>query len=115
MRGIPHDERYGGDIMYSWDIATIDAYKPIQDHKGWKKCKVCKEIPRIWEFNNGSHAKCRCSYKYDESRASSESILSYVKRNNGSALNYDHDGLRKAWNKFIETGESQNKLPEGQW
>lgn len=103
------------EYIHGWEHAVINAYEPIQYHKGWKKCKRCHEIPRIWEFNNGNNAKCRCGDLYDPAPAISESILSYVKRNNGSALDYDHDALRKAWNKYVEIGEKQTELPEGQW
>jgi hypothetical protein len=104
------------EYIHSWEHAVIDAYKPMPYHKGWKKCKRCHEIPRIWEFNNGNNAKCRCSNKYDEAQAVSESVLSYIKRHKGSALHYQgEEELRLAWNKYVETGEKQTKLPEGQW
>jgi hypothetical protein len=95
-----------------WDL--IEAYKPLASVKGWKKCKYCKCFPRVWEFNNGSFAGCKCNKKYTDSKVRSESILSYITRNNGSALNYPHDGLRKAWNHFIITNEIIN-LPKNQW
>lgn len=103
--------------MYAWNVAVTDAYEPIQYHKGWKKCLVCKEIPRIWIFDNGNFASCRCRYMYDPPQARAESIMSYVVRNNGSLVGHEdsQESLRKVWNKYIETGEEQINLPDGQW
>lgn len=78
-------------------------------------CKKCNEFPRVWEFNNGSTARCCCpDGLYTESPARAESIGSVVKRTGGFA-EYSRDGLRLAWNKFVETGQEQNKLIDGQW
>lgn len=103
--------------MYSWKEACNDAYEPIKYHKGWKKCKVCNEIPRLWIFDNGSYANCRCYYRWSETPVQVESILSYVKRNNGYLGDFvkSEERLRLAWNEFVKTGEFQNKLLEGRW
>ena len=98
-----------------WPFHAIDAYKPVPEDEDWKPCPNCEVVPRIWQFNNGEHATCWCTELYEESQARAESVLSFMKRNNGSLLNYDGDALRKAWNRYVETGETQNQLPEGQW
>ena len=96
-----------------WDL--IDAFKPLESVKGWKKCKTCGKFPRVWEFNNGSFADCKCGQKYKDSGVRSESILSFITRNNGSALHYNgREQLRENWNKYIETG-LKTELPKEQW
>lgn len=101
--------------MYSWEDATIDDYKPIPYHKGWKKCPKCKEIPRLWIFDNGKFAKCRCRHRFEGAPVRSESILSFVKRNKGSLHGYDNNILRIKWNVWVMMGFDQSKLPEGIW
>lgn len=99
---------------WRWEHAVGDWYKPLESVKGWKLCKECNEFPRVWIFDNGSHAKCCCGHKYDAAPARSESILSVLKRTGGIA-EYSRDSLREAWNDFIVTGKPQNKLEEGKW
>ncbi len=99
---------------WRWKFAVGDFYKPLESVKGWKICKGCKEFPRVWIFDNGSHAKCCCGDRYDAAPARSESILSVLNRTGGLA-EYSRDSLREAWNTFVVTGEPQNKLEEGRW
>lgn len=101
--------------MYSWECATIEDYKPLKSVKGWKKCKNCSSFPRVWSFNNGVYAKCRCTYKYDVHQAMAESVCSYAKRNNGSLLNYDNNEIVRQWNLYVKTNIPQNKLEKGRW
>lgn len=98
------------DEMYSYK--AISDYRKIDDVSEWLKCSVCGVHPRVWIFNNGSHATCLCFEMYGEHPARSESILSVHKRT-GLTSEYNRDNLRVAWNKFVETGEMQNKLDEG--
>ncbi len=98
----------------AWATSVIDAYKSMTSVKGWKKCKGCGEFPRLWIFDNGRFAKCCCSGKYEGGEARAESIISYIKRNDMSCADYPQDALRIAWNRYVETGERQTELPEGQ-
>ena len=97
----------------TWDL--INAFKELDNNGGWLPCRKCGEFPRVWEFNNGKSADCMCGEKYGESPVRTESIMSFVTRNNGRALGYHSDKLKSAWNKYIKTGEKQNKLPDGRW
>lgn len=101
--------------MSKWEHATISAYVEPKDSVWWFKCRKCHERPRVWRFDNGCHAKCCCGYKYDPAPARSESVMSHVRRHDGSLVGYDGDALRMAWNRWIETGKRQDQLPEGQW
>lgn len=98
-----------------WSFHVIDSYKELEGSVGWNLCPVCKVTPRIWIFNNGRVAKCLCSNLYGEPQARAESILSVVHRSGGSSQDYDYDDLRKAWNKYTETGKRQLELEEGRW
>lgn len=100
------------DILYS--MRHIDAYERLVDPEGWSKCSTCGVHPRIWTFNNGSWATCLCFKKYDNHPVRTESVLSVYKRT-GLTAEYSRDNLRLAWNKYVDTGVVQNKLPEGQW
>lgn len=103
--------------IYSYDL--IDAYKTIEDHfddsewwskynmvmpkynKVWLECPKCKALPKLWVFDNGSYASCKChNNTYQNMTVSSEDINSVLKRCNGSAVEYDRDNLRKAWNNY---------------
>lgn len=99
--------------MYSWENSCMDVYKQLEDNTNWKQCPTCNEFPRLWIFNNGSHARCRCNHKWDAAPAIAESIMSFYKRTGGT--DYDRNKLRDDWNLYCETGIPQNKLEEGRW
>ena len=84
----------------------ISAYKiPINTDK-WLACPNCSLKPLVWEFNNGRSTACGCGEsEYNHFSIWSESIMSNVTRNAGSAKWYDSDKLRKNWNHWVETGE----------
>lgn len=77
-------------------------------------CKACDEYPKVWAFDNGLFARCKCRYRYDAAPAQAESIISVLKRT-GSTTEYSEGNLQTAWNKFVETGIDQTTLPDGQW
>lgn len=56
-------------MAYSWELATIADYKPLESAEGWLKCPNCNEHPRTWVFDNGNYARCRCAYKYHKGGA----------------------------------------------
>lgn len=89
-----------------WNL--IDAYKPldkcrfVKNKDDWEVCPDCGEKPRVWIFDNGEYADCKCCkdlYEHGASSVSVESICEHMRKNNGSTLNYDGDLLRKEWNK----------------
>lgn len=99
---------------------AISAYKIPTNVEEWSECPKCHLRPLVWEFNNGSSTACGCGEnEYRHFSIHSESIMSYVTRQNGSALNYDSDSLRKNWNHWVEFGdelESHSWLREnGRW
>ncbi len=88
---IEHRQKYKG----------ISAYKRTNS-KFWLPCSDCSLIPLIWEFNNGRSTACGCGKdEYVHHSIHAESIMSYVKRNKGSAAGYDSDELRINWNKWV--------------
>jgi hypothetical protein len=98
----------------------IDTYEKVTSPKDWLSCPNCGLIPLIWEFNNGRSTACGCGEnEYKHHSIFSESIMSFVKRNGGSALGYDSDALRTNWNHWAITGEPlqtrEQLLANGQW
>lgn len=98
---------------------AISAYKIPTNIEYWQDCPDCGLKPLVWEFNNGSSTACGCENEYNHFSIWTESIMSHVKRNNGSALNYDSNKLCKNWNYWVSTGietEPREKLlKEGKW
>jgi hypothetical protein len=107
------------DIV-SGKYKCISAYKiPVNPSK-WLNCPNCGLKPLIWEFNNGSSTGCGCGEnEYNHFSIWTESIMSYISRHGGSALNYDSDKLRKNWNHWVHYGEEleprEELLKEGKW
>lgn len=99
---------------------AISAYKIPDRPSEWKECPNCHLKPLTWEFNNGSSTACGCGEnEYRHFSIHTESIMSYVTRHNGSALNYPTDGLRVNWNHWCKTGEIRESFDElkslGRW
>ena len=85
---------------------AISAYNIPKDVEEWKNCPKCGLRPLVWEFNNGSSTACGCGEnEYRHFSIWSESIMSYISRNNGSALGYDSYALKKNWNHWVEFGD----------
>jgi len=88
----------------------ISAYKIPSKPNMWLDCPNCHLTPLIWEFNNGRSTGCGCGEnEYRHFAIHSESIMSHVGRNGGSALDYDIHKLRKNWNHWVITGEELEK------
>jgi hypothetical protein len=84
----------------------ISSYKIPDNPEEWLACPNCNLIPLTWEYNNGSSTGCGCGEnEYNHFSVYTESIMSYVTRHNGSALDYPHKGLLKNWNHWVKTGE----------
>lgn len=99
---------------------AISAYKIPTDPSTWLDCPNCGLKPLVWEFNNGSSTACGCGEnEYNHFSIWSESIMSHITRNGGSALEYDSNQLNKNWNYWVTTGievDSREKLlAENKW
>lgn len=95
---------YGNSYRFLYKC--IDAYKEVKNPDEWLNCPNCGLKPLTWEFNNGESTACGCGEsRYNHFSVYAESIMSYLKRNDGSALGYNHNALRKNWNHRVETGE----------
>ena len=99
---------------------AISSYKVPDDVEHWDVCNTCGLKPIIWEFNNGRSTSCGCGRnEYDHFSIYAESIMSVVKRNHGSAMEYNSHELKTNWNIYQRTGITicdRNKLIEdGKW
>ena len=84
----------------------ISAYTIPKDVEDWLPCSNCGLRPLTWEFSNGSSTACGCGEnEYTHFSIHTESIMSFVSRNNGSALHYKSNGLKENWNHWVTTGE----------
>jgi len=86
-------------LAHRWKMATIEAYKPLEDSEGWIACPKCKQLPRTWVFDNGNFAKCLCGGKYDGG-ISAPCIIDWCHRDKKPYDEYKHL-LRDAWNAYI--------------
>jgi len=98
----------------------ISAYEIPKKPEDWRNCPNCGLKPLVWEFNNGRSTACGCGEnEYRHFSIYSESVMSWVKRNSGSALHYDFDKLRINWNHWVESGQEleprEKLLQEGKW
>lgn len=98
----------------------ISAYKIPKDADDWLPCPNCGLRPLTWEFNNGSSTACGCGEsEYRHFSIHAESIMSFVSRNNGSALFYPSNGLRDNWNHWVLNKEDLEPREElirlGRW
>jgi hypothetical protein len=85
---------------------AISAYEIPKDVEKWLNCPNCGLKPLVWEFNNGRSTACGCGEnQYRNFSIYAESIMSWIKRHEGSSLDYDCDELRKNWNHWVETSE----------
>lgn len=99
---------------------AISAYKIPKDIELWSNCPNCGLKPLIWEFNNGSSTACGCGEnEYRHFSIWTESIMSHISRNDGSAIGYDSDALRKNWNHWVKFGDELEPrttlLEMGRW
>lgn len=91
----------------------IDSYKTLEDEYDnkyptlteyhsdkWSICPKCESKPRVWEFDNGRSAACKCAKKYGKDNyVHAISIMEYYRKNNGSTIGYPYLELRDNWNK----------------
>lgn len=81
---------------------AISSYTKVPDPKNWLPCRNCGLIPLIWEFDNGRFTACGCGKnEYDHFSIKAESIVSYMKKNNGSMVGYNNLELRTNWNNWV--------------
>lgn len=97
-------EKINNNFSVNTTYRLIDSYEEIKE-TGWNNCPKCQSQPKVWSFDNGKFAACKCGEnKYKHFSVQAESIMSYAKRNNGSLKNYDLDNLRKKWNEYCKHG-----------
>src|SRR3954465_1767748 len=88
-----------------------DFYKEISIHNAipeeWHACPVCEEKPRLWIFDNGAYAKCKCQDTYDDHAARGKTIWEYHREHNGDMTNWNHNDLRDNWNKYVQQIKDQ--------
>tara|TARA_R110000772_G_scaffold20466_5_gene56832 strand:+ start:3294 stop:3650 length:357 start_codon:yes stop_codon:yes gene_type:complete len=100
----------------------IDSYKTLEEaydipypimgewHSDkWNTCPICEAKPKVWEFNNGRFACCKCNTRYGKNAASAIPIMEYVRNNNGSALDFPRLQLRDNWNKYCYNLDIANR------
>ena len=98
----------------------ISAYKIPKNPELWSECPNCGLKPLVWEYDNGRSTACGCGEnEYRHFSIVSESVMSHVKRNNGSVLNYNSSKLMINWNWWVKTGEELETYSglreEGKW
>lgn len=93
-------------MAYTWESATIDDYKPLENPEGWLKCPSCNEYPRTWVFDNGNYARCRCVLKWERGGASALSIIEAVQKRKMPCDEY-RLLLREAWNAHVRAQPPQ--------
>lgn len=98
----------------------ISAYTIPNDIQDWKNCRNCGLKPLTWTFNNGASTACGCGEnEYKHFSIHTESIMSHIKRNDGSALHYDSNKLLYNWNHWVEKNEELEThkllIENGRW
>lgn len=89
---------------------AISSYKKVDKPHEWIPCPKCNLIPIIWEYNNGKSTACGCGEsEYNHFSIRAESIISYISRNNGSALGFDQNELMNNWNSWVRFGSDRFK------
>jgi hypothetical protein len=106
--------------MIEGKYKCISAYKIPKNVEDWFDCPNCGLKPLVWEYNNGRSTGCGCGKnEYDHFSIHSESIMSHVTRNEGSALNYNSNKLMINWNYWVSTGREleprEQLLKQGKW
>ncbi len=107
------------DIL-SGKYKCIDSYEIPKNPENWSQCPNCGLRPLVWEFDNGRSTACGCGKnKYDHFSIWSESIMSHIKRNGGSVLDYNSHKLMINWNSWVHNGielePREQLLKEGKW
>lgn len=89
------------NIFKQWD--TSSHFIPLTEKidinpDEWAMCPSCFEQPRIWIFDNGEYAMCKCQSQYDKYAASGKSIWEYHREHKGDMTGWNHNDLRDKWN-----------------
>lgn len=103
-------EKLNEQLMYGvtprFYYNAISDYIEVENPEEWLKCPVCGVKPLVWVYDNGRSTACKCGKNmYDHFSIYAESIMSFIVRNNGSTLNYDHYELMKNWNHWCKAKE----------
>lgn len=89
------------------------------DTNDWLECPICHAKPKVWIFDNGRTASCKChNTTYDHFSIHAQSIMSHYK-NDGNTANYNPHELKENWNHWVKTGEilfqHAGKRTDGRW
>jgi len=89
-------------LEYKWSRHGSDWYKEPEDINRWAPCPECGFTPRIWVFNNGEFANCVCGDDeyHHKHKVSAKPVMYYIEKYNWDCSKYDHDKLRKNWNRY---------------
>ena len=69
--------------------------------KSWLSCPKCKALPKLWLFDNGRYAACKCHFNtYKHFDINCIGVSEYARGNNGSLVGYNDDELRTSWNNY---------------
>lgn len=86
-----------------WRAASF--YKPLSEchvvPEEWELCPNCEEKPRLWIYDNGEFAKCKCQDTYEKAAAEGMSIWQFHNLHNGDMTNWNHNDLRDHWNLYV--------------
>jgi hypothetical protein len=81
----------------------IDAYQTLEaankNPAEWRTCPVCHAKPKVWIFNNGRSAACKCFAKY-EKKIEAISLGGYFMQHK-SFNGYPEELLKENWNKHV--------------
>ncbi len=81
----------------------IDTYKELTEKDNpsvWLTCPICIAKPRIWCFDNGRFAACKCSKKYSGPNITAIVVMPYY-RSHGTLAGFPDNELRDNWNLHI--------------
>lgn len=90
------------------DLAFFDHFDFYKDPsiEGWLPCPECGTTPKVWIYDNGRHACCRCCRKYSRYERAKEvslpGIAQFVEMSGTFEGFGGEEELRNAWNKLIE-------------
>lgn len=97
----------GYDLLDDYVTLESAAFKPEE----WGTCPKCEAKPKVWLFDNGRYAACKCFTFYGQ-KVKSESVNSAAYRDD--MRNFDNDELRNNWNNYLKNG-NMIIYKDGRW
>jgi len=93
------------DLINSYKTLEEEGFDPNQ----WDTCPKCDAKPKVWIFDNGSFADCKCGKKYTDSSVSAIAVMTYYRLHNTLA-GYPDNELRDNWNKRVYELSESNRI-----